>query len=122
MGCDVAYRFIKLGRNIERADMTTRIIDDNSAVRMSNDPAPTAVTTERMWLSTLNALSSLRMYRRHVGVHVHANEVVDYLLKDAHFSRTALHCLAELEDCLSVLSEHKVPMKKCATCGGVSRR
>jgi len=112
MSHDVAYQFAKLGRNIERADMTTRIIDVNSAVRMPKDPALAAITAERMWLSTLSALSALQMYRRHVGVHVRANEVVNYLLKDAHFPRTVLHCLAEIEDCLSVLPEHKAPMKK----------
>lgn len=112
MSHDVAYQFAKLGRNIERADMTTRIIDVNSAVRMPKDPALMAITTERMWLSTLSALSALQMYRRHVGVHVRANDVVNYLLKDAHFPRTVLHCLAEIEDCLSVLPEHKAPMKK----------
>jgi uncharacterized alpha-E superfamily protein len=112
MSHDVAYQFAKLGRNIERADMTTRIIDVNSAVRLPKDAALAAITTERMWLSTLSALSALQMYRRHVGVHVRANEVVNYLLKDPHFPRTVLHCLAEIEDCLSVLPEHKAPMKK----------
>jgi uncharacterized alpha-E superfamily protein len=34
MSQDLAYQFIKLGRNIERADMTTRIVDVNSAVRL----------------------------------------------------------------------------------------
>ena len=112
MSHDVAYQFAKLGRNVERADMTTRIIDVNSAVRLPKDAALAAVTTERMWLSTLNALSALQMYRRHVGVHVRPNDVVNYLLKDAHFPRTVLHCLAEVEDCLSVLPEHAGPMKK----------
>lgn len=112
MSHDVAYQFAKLGRNIERADMTTRIVDVNSAVRLPKDPALAGVTTERMWLSTLSALSALQMYRRHVGVHVRPNEVVNFLLKDPHFPRTVLHCLAEIDDCLSVLPEHVAPMRK----------
>lgn len=112
MSRDVAYQFIKLGRNIERADMTTRIIDVNSAVHLPKDPALAAVSAERMWLSTLNALSALQMYRRHIGVHVRGNDVVNYLLKDIHFPRTVLHCLAEIEDCLSALPEHSGTMKK----------
>lgn len=116
MSEDVAYQFIKLGRNLERADMTTRIIDVNSAVRLPRDPALAAVTVERMWLSTLNALSALQMYRRHVGVHVRGNDVVNYLLKDPHFPRTVLHCMAEIEGCLSVLPEHKEAMKKVRQC------
>ncbi len=112
MSRDVAYQFIKLGRNIERADMTTRIIDVNSAVRLPRDPALAAVAIERMWMSTLNALSAYQMYRRHVSVHVRANEVVNYLLKNGHFPRTVLHCLGEIEGCLSVLPDHMVAMKK----------
>jgi len=112
MSQDVAYQLIKLGRNIERADMTTRIIDVNSAVRLPPDPALASLAAERMWMSTLNALSAYQMYRRHVGVHVRANEVVDYLLKNPHFPRTVLHCLAEVEGCLSVLPEHREAMKK----------
>lgn len=112
MSRDVAYQLIKLGRNIERADMTTRIVDVNSAVRLPRDPALAALTTMRMWMSTLNALSAYQMYRSHVGVHVRGNDVVDYLLKNPHFPRTVLFCLAEIEGCLSVLPNHAVAMKK----------
>jgi uncharacterized alpha-E superfamily protein len=112
MSRDIAYQCIKLGRNVERADMTTRIIDVNSAVLLPRDPALATVATERMWMSTLNALSAYQMYRRHVSVHVRPNAVVDYLLKNPHFPRTVLHCLAEIEGCLSVLPEHGEAMKR----------
>lgn len=112
MSQDVAYQFIKLGRNIERADMTTRIVDVNSAVRLPRDSALASVATERMWMSTLSALSAYQMYRRHVSVHVCANEVIDYLLKNPHFPRTVMHCLAEIEGCLSVLPNNNDAMRK----------
>lgn len=112
MSRDVAYQFIKLGRNLERADMTTRIIDVNSAVRLPRGRAVAEVAMERMWMCTLGALSAYQMYRRHVGVHVRPGAVVDYLMKDPHFPRTVLHCLAEIEGCLSVLPEHREAMKK----------
>jgi uncharacterized alpha-E superfamily protein len=112
MSRDVAYQLIKLGRNLERADMTTRIVDVNSAVHLPADPALASLTTLRMWMSTLNALSAYQMYRNHVGVHVRGNEVVNYLLKNPHFPRTVLHCLAEIEGCLSVLPDHRAAMKK----------
>lgn len=112
MSRDVAYQLIKLGRNLERADMTTRIVDVNSAVKLPADPALASLTTLRMWMSTLNALSAYQMYRNHVGVHVRANDVVNYLLKNPHFPRTVLHCLGEIEGCLSVLPDHRAAMKK----------
>lgn len=113
MSHDIAYQFIKLGRNIERADMTTRIVDVNSAVRLPDDPVLARPALERLWMGTLNALSAYQMYRRHVGVHVRSREVVDFLLKDPHFPRTVHHCLNEIEGCLAVLPRHDEAMK-CA--------
>jgi uncharacterized alpha-E superfamily protein len=111
MSDDVAYQFLKLGRNIERADMTTRIVDVNSAVLLPADAALAGPTLERLWMATLTGLSAYQMYRRHVGVHVRGHEVVNFLLKDPHFPRTVNHCLAEIESSLSVLPKHTQAMK-----------
>jgi len=62
-------------------------------------------------MGTLNTLSAYQMYRRHVGVHVRSQDVVNFLLKDPHFPRTAIHCLNEIEGCLSALPRHETAMK-----------
>jgi len=111
MSHDIAFQFLKLGRNLERADMTTRIVDVNSAVLLPTDPVLAVQTMERLWMSTLNALSAYQMYRRHVGVHVRSQDVVGYLLKDPHFPRTVYHCLSEIEGCLEVLPHNEKAMK-----------
>ncbi len=67
MSHDVGYQFLKLGRNLERADMTTRIVDVNSAVLLPRDQAVAEPLLARLWMSTLTALSAYQMYRRHVG-------------------------------------------------------
>lgn len=111
MSHDVAYQFLKLGRNLERADMTTRIVDVNSAVLLPTDRVLAVPAMERLWMGTLNALSAYQMYRRHVGVHVRAHEVVQFLLKDPHFPRTVCHCLNEIEGCLSVLPRNDAALR-----------
>ncbi len=110
MSQDLAYQFIKLGRNLERADMTTRILDVNSAVVMPEDAAAADIARERLWMSTLNALSAFQMYRQHVGVHITGPAVVNFLLRDPHFPRTVAHCLGELESGLSVLVNYQAPL------------
>ncbi|MCU0842108.1 MAG: alpha-E domain-containing protein [Thiobacillaceae bacterium] len=115
MSHDIAYQFIKLGRNIERADMTTRILDVNSAVLLPRDSAASGPALERLWMGTLTGLSAYQMYRRHVGVHVRGREVADFLLRDPHFPRSVNHCLGEIETCLSVLPRQ-------ATCIQASRQ
>jgi uncharacterized alpha-E superfamily protein len=111
MSHDAAYQFIKLGRNIERADQTTRIVDVNSAVLLPNDSAASQAVLERLWVGTLNALSAYQMYRRHVGVHVEGAAVVHFLLTNPHFPRSVIHCLSEIEACLASLPNYTKPIK-----------
>ena len=111
MSHNLAYQFIKMGRNLERADMTTRILDINGAVRLPEDVTSAETATERLWMSTLNALSAYQMYRQHVDMHVRGSAVVDFLLCDTHFPRSVAHCVGEIEDCLTTLGEFQAPLK-----------
>jgi uncharacterized alpha-E superfamily protein len=114
MGCmshDLAYQFIELGRNVERADMTTRIVDINSAVLLPHDGGALEPVQERLWMSVLKALSAYQMYRRHVDVHVRGTAVLSYLLLDPHFPRTVRYCLGKIEECLSTLPDNGDAMK-----------
>jgi uncharacterized alpha-E superfamily protein len=110
MSHDLAYQFLKLGRNLERADMTTRIIDVNSAVNLPAD-ATADMARERLWMSTLNALSAFQMYRQHVGVHVRrpgGREIpADRPALPAHGDI----CLGEIESSLSVLTDYHAPLQ-----------
>jgi len=111
MSHDLAYQFIKVGRNLERADMTTRILDVNSAILTpGGDVLPEAIQ-ERLWMSVLTTLSAYQMYRRHVGVHIRPGKVVTYMLTNQEFPRTVMHCLGEIEACLAGLPHHLAPMR-----------
>ncbi|MGA7950674.1 MAG: alpha-E domain-containing protein [Thiobacillaceae bacterium] len=110
MSMDLAYQFIRLGRNLERADMSTRIIDVNSAVLLPREGS-TEAEAERLWMATLNALSAYQMYRRHVSVRVRGRQVLDFVLKDPLFPRTVHCCLNELESCVKALPNHALPLQ-----------
>jgi uncharacterized alpha-E superfamily protein len=110
MSMDIAYQFIKMGRNLERADMSTRIIDVNSAVLLPREIS-TEAEVERLWMATLNALSAYQMYRRHVSVHVRGKQVLEFVLKDPLFPRTVHHSLNELESCFRALPNHELPLQ-----------
>ena len=112
MSHDVAFQFIKLGRYLERADMTTRIVDINAAVLVPRQQSAEDPSIALLWMGVLESLNAYQMYRRHASVHVHGAEVVNYLLRDMHFPRTVSYCLAELEECLAQLPHHAAPMKK----------
>jgi len=111
MSHDVAFQFIKLGRYLERADMTTRILDINAAVLVPRQQSAEDPAVALLWMGVLESLNAYQMYRRHASVHVHGAEVVNYLLKDMHFPRTVSFCLGEMEECLAQLPHHAAPMK-----------
>jgi len=103
MAHDLAYQFIRLGRNIERADMTTRILDINFAVSIPKEIALYEVSVERLWMSTLKALSAYQTYRRLKAVHVSSKNVIDFLINDQCFPRSLQYCLNEMESCLQAM-------------------
>ncbi|MBU1215540.1 MAG: alpha-E domain-containing protein [Gammaproteobacteria bacterium] len=94
---DDVYQLIKLGRNIERADMTTRILDLHSAISFPNDSVVREALVERIWMSTLDSLSAYQTYRRLVSMHVRSNDAIRFLLQDMRFPRSVSHCLSEME-------------------------
>ena len=109
MSHDVAYQFIRLGRNIERADMTTRIVDITAAVLLPRQQGIEDPAMNLLWMGVLKALNAYQMYRRHVSVHVRGTDVVNYLLKDAIFPRTVLYCLQEIRSAFDTVPNSTVP-------------
>ena len=112
MSRDVAFQFMRLGRNIERADMTTRMLDVNYAINL---PYQNSQYYDRIWMSMLHALSAHQMYRRHVGVHVRGHKVLGFLLNDLHFPRSVRHCLHEIQFALGELPGAE-PMRRLQAC------
>lgn len=101
-----AYDFIRVGRNLERADMTTRIVDAGSAnllPHLSGGDDVLEPYDNILWMSVLRSLSGYQMYRQHVQDRVNAKDVVTFLLQDALFPRAVSHSLGELESCLRKL-------------------
>lgn len=97
-----AHTFMALGRNIERADMTSRIIDVRCAQLRADAAEPLAFDTVQ-WMGVLHTLSGYEMFRlaRHPRI-VRAG-VLAFALRDAQFPRSCLTCLQHMELCLAGL-------------------
>lgn len=102
-----AYDLIRIGRNLERADMSTRIVDAGLVNLLPHLAAGGAEVLEPydniLWMSVLRSLSAYQMYRQHVRDRVNANAVVTFLLQNEDFPRAVAHCLKQLEQCLWAL-------------------
>ena len=99
---DMGYDFLKMGRNLERADMTTRIIDVRSADLLPEHESLTPFENIQ-WMSVLKSLTAYQMYRRTVQERVNRPDVLKFLLKDKSFPRSFYHALLEVKSCLKHL-------------------
>jgi uncharacterized alpha-E superfamily protein len=100
-------QFLALGRNIERADMTTRIVDVAYIGLKSDSEAP---YQDLRWMAVLKTLSAYYFYRTKVQVSVNASAVLEFLLKDEEFPRTIGHCIRRLHHELSALPRAEAPL------------
>lgn len=109
---DEAFDFLRIGRNLERADMTTRIIDVRSADLLPDDVADLRPFDTIQWVSVLASLSGYQMYRRHMQMQVRRRPVLKFLLKDDRFPRAVRHCLGSVEACLGNLQNNEQVLKQ----------
>ena len=110
-GCmphDAAWIFLRLGRNLERADMTTRNLDAGMAAIMEREGDESIVNIRQIiWGNVLRALNASQAYRRTKRCAVQSEEVIDFLLEDTEFPRSIAHCLNALIDSCMKLPHSK---------------
>ncbi len=100
------YRFIRLGRNLERADMTSRILDLASLLLSESRSDEMRQYETILWMNILTALNALLMYRQHVRTRIEGDDVLNFLLLDTNLPRSIRCCLAEIADCINQLPNH----------------
>jgi uncharacterized alpha-E superfamily protein len=104
------YQFVRLGRNLERADMTTRILDIGSATLLAQHGEVERLEA-RLWINILRSLSAYQMYRQNVRRRVRREDVIGYLLQDVQFPRAVAHTLAAMQECLELLPRNEGPLR-----------
>jgi uncharacterized alpha-E superfamily protein len=95
-----AFTLLMLGRNLERADMTSRIIDVRSAQGLPADAPGFGPFETIQWLNLLKSLSGYQMYRLSQRTRVSRFAVLEFVLRDRYFPRACLFCLKEVEHSL----------------------
>ena len=98
-----AYTFMLLGRNLERADMTSRIVDVRSAQILPAAASDLGPFHTIQWISVLRSLSGQHMYRQTRRARVSRVESLDFALRDAEFPRSCMFCLRQIELSLRTL-------------------
>jgi len=93
MSHDDAWRFLLLGRSLERADMTARLL-----------LASMAAPDDLSWPVLLRACGAHESFIRTHGWATEPERVVEFLLIDRLFPRSVVHALTIAEECLAALN------------------
>lgn len=93
-----AWEFLRLGRNVERADMTSRILDAGSAAVLALSDENAINGRQIIWGNVLRSVGAEQSYRRTTRAAVHGADVLYYLLEDAEFPRTIRHAMMSIQD------------------------
>jgi uncharacterized alpha-E superfamily protein len=90
---DQGYDFLHLGRFLERADMTTRIVDVRSANLLPEETSELGPFLTIQWVSVLKSMTAYQAYRRSEQVRVQRGPVLRFLFQHPEFPRSVRHCI-----------------------------
>jgi uncharacterized alpha-E superfamily protein len=107
---DHSYRFIRIGNLLERADMTTRVLDAGVGALMNEERNP-STADPLIWASVLSSLSALETYRRTVGPLVERSEAVDFIFSDGSLPRSLKFCLKGIREDLAPLTNNRAALR-----------
>jgi uncharacterized alpha-E superfamily protein len=107
MDHDEVWLFFHLGRMLERADKTSRILDVKYFVLLPDAEDVGTIVDDVQWSALLKATSSFQAYRHQYGKIMPAS-IVEYLLLDHDFPRSVLYCLSQAQHCLHEIAGTRI--------------
>lgn len=102
-----AWHFSRVGRFVERADKTSRIVDVQYYLLLPEARDVGSTLDVVRWSALLKSASALQMYRRQHGKIVPAH-VADFLILDREFPRSMHFCLINAQDSLRNITGSEV--------------
>ena len=98
-----AWHFARLGRMIERADQTSRILDVKYFTLLPSVEDVGTPIDEVGWNAVLSSASAMEAYRQKHGL-VSPNCAVQFLVLDSEFPRSVRFCLTQADESLHAIS------------------
>ena len=107
------WNFLQLGRAMERADKTTRILDVKYFMLLPSLSDVGTPYDDIQWSAVLKSVSGFEMYRKRHGRMV-PDRVVEFLLMDREFPRAVHHCITGADECLHSITGTPTGNFSCA--------
>ncbi len=106
---DLSWQFSRLGRLLERADKTTRILDVKYFLLLPSTEAVGGVLDELQWIALLRTAGAYQMFRQSQQKAIAPDAVAAFLLLDPIFPRSVRYCLGRIRDSLQIVQGQRVP-------------
>ncbi|MFO1501794.1 MAG: alpha-E domain-containing protein [Verrucomicrobiota bacterium] len=97
------WHFCRLGRKLERADKTSRILDVKYYLLLRSVDEVGSPFDDIQWAAVLRSASAFEMYRKRQG-RISPRGIVDFLVLDREFPRAIQFCLLSARDSLYAIS------------------
>jgi uncharacterized alpha-E superfamily protein len=103
MSQNEAWEFMDLGRQLERADKTTRFLDISSYLPKSDDGEETGAPGILHWTAILRSCGAMGAFRAEQR-EISARGVVDFLIFSRDFPRSVRYCVDKIDSSLHKIS------------------
>ena len=97
------WHFCRVGRMLERADKTSRILDVKYFYLLPGVEAVGTAIDNIQWSALLRSASALQMYRQCYG-RISPENVVEYLLLNGEFPRSVRYCIFRVQDSIHAIT------------------
>jgi len=105
MSRGTGWHFANLGRLLERADKTSRILDVKYFTLLPSLEYVGTTIDDLQWSELLRSVSGFEMYRKQYQA-ITVPRVIQFLLLDEAFPRAVRYCIQEAEQSLQAIGNH----------------
>jgi len=106
---DMSWQFSRLGRLLERADKTSRILDVKYFLLLPSPDEVGGVLDELQWISLLRSAGAYQMFRQSRQQAIEPKAVAAFLLLNPIFPRSVRYCLERIHETLKIVKGESVP-------------
>ncbi len=103
------WHFYTMGRLLERADKTSRLLDVKYFMLLPSVADVGTPLDDIQWAAVLRSASALEMYRKRHG-HIAPEQIINFLVLDHEFPRSIHYCLTTTNDSLHAISGTPIGM------------
>jgi len=103
---DQGWYFYLVGKQLERADQTTRLLDIKYHLLLPSVEAVGSTVDAAQWFSVLRATNGYHAFRREYPYVISPSTVAGFLLFDRRFPRSVAACISTVSYALEKLHQH----------------